>query len=90
MNDNIKLLGEELRQKQELYRYWQHTQESLKETHNTYDSYDYPYINEWDYQMAVQRGINTNKLILKNLENEIKELRKQIKSLQRNLNNERT
>ena len=57
--------------------------------HNTYDSYDYPYISEWDYKMTVQRGINANKLILKNLENEIKELRKQIKSLQRKLNNER-
>ena len=89
MTDNIKLLGEKLRQKQEKYRYWQHVQENLKYAHNTYDSYDYPYINEWDYQMTIQRCISGNKMILKDLENEIKELRKQIKSLQRNLNNER-
>lgn len=36
--------------------------------------------------MAIQKGINVNKLILKNLQNEIKELRKQIKRIQRNEN----
>ena len=82
-NLEISELYEKLKDRKEKFRYWQHVQENLKYEHNMFDPYDYPDIDEWDYQLAVQRGIHGNSLILQDLEKEIKDIKKQLKIKQR-------
>ena len=82
-NNEISDLYAKLKDRKEKFRYWQLVQENLKYEHNMYDPYDYPNMSEWDYQMAVQEGINGHSLVLRDLENEIKDIRKQLKTKQR-------
>ena len=42
-------------------------------------------MSEWDYRMSVQRAISDCSFVLKTTQERIKELRKQIKTLQRQI-----
>ena len=89
-NLEISELYEKLKDRKEKFRYWQHVQENLKHEHDMYDPYDYPNMSKWDYQLAVQRGINGNSTVLKDYEKEIKEIKKQLKIKQREYELQRT
>ena len=88
--ETLKELIHKLNREKELYRYYQIRIENLKyDVQCGYDPYDYPNVSEWDYQMAVQRVISDCSFVLKTIQESIKELRKKIKTLQRENNEKR-
>lgn len=74
---------EDLKRLKEKFRYWQLNTEILKR--EVYDPYDTD-LSKWDWEMDIQYQIDDNKYILRNLEKEIKELRKIIKKMNREQN----
>ena len=81
--DNIKEAYKRMSQLKEQFRYWQLGTENIKK--RIYD----PYETEFDrhqWEMHNQYEILENRYVLKNLENEIKEVRKIIKQMNREQN----
>lgn len=69
------------------FRFYQIGIENAKYNLQSYfDPYDYPDLDEWTWQINVQCEIASISYILKNLEKEIRELRKDIKNMNRQQN----
>ena len=82
--NNIKEAYKEMRQLKEKFRYWQIGTENIKK--RIYDPYETE-LDRHQWEMHNQYEILDNRVVLKNLENEIKELRKIIKQMNREQNN---
>ena len=74
---------EDLKRLKEKFRYWQLGTENIKE--RIYDPYETE-LDRHQWEMHNQYEILENRVVLKNLENEIKELRKTIKKMSREQN----
>lgn len=84
---DISVLNARLKIKQDKFRYFQHYQEDLKRRHDMYDPYDCPNLDRRQWEMQCQSEMSQNKYTLKALQQEIIELRSEIKKLQRKQNN---
>ena len=80
----IALAHEKMRRLKEIYRMYQINIDTLKTEY--YDPYDYYYIDKEDWERQRIEEIKSIGQILKNYETEIRELRKQIKDLDRKQN----
>lgn len=74
---------EKMSQLKEKFRYWQIGTENIKK--RIYDSYETK-LDRHQWEMHNQYEILENRRVLKDLENEIKELRKTIKKMNREQN----
>ena len=74
---------EEIKQLKEKFRYWQLGTENIKK--RIYDPYETE-LDRYQWEMHNQYEILENRIVLKDLENEIKELRKIIKKMNREQN----
>ena len=74
---------EDLKRLKENFRYWQLGTENIKK--RIYDPYETD-LDKWQWEMHNQYEILENRIVLKDLEKEIKELRKIIKKMNREQN----
>ena len=79
----ISEVNRKLTQLKEKFRYWQLGTENIKK--RIYDPYE-TNLDRHQWEMTNQYEILENRYILKDLENEIKELRKAIKKMNREQN----
>lgn len=82
--ETISELYEKLRQAKEQYAMYQRSQEYEKREINMWDPYDG--LDKEVHEMSCQQRIWDNRYMLRHLQDDIKELRKKIKTLQRNTN----
>ena len=81
--ENIKEAYKKISQLKEKFRYWQLGTENIKE--KIYDPYETE-LDRHQWEMHNQYEILENRCVLKDLENEIKEVRKIIKQMNREQN----